>query len=213
MSVPLLIPVAERAPIDWAAAEPKHEWWTSTPQPVLFVMGLDLGQARDYSAIVVNEVSLSTRQRHNRGDQTALFGPVQTIHRHDLRHVERLPLGMSYPDVIATVRDRFMRLPPMPRAPKLIVDATGVGRPVVDEMRRAGLTLASCTITGGSQWSHDGKDNVRVAKGLLAAGIAVALDTRRLTVSADGPHRDTLRSELSAFRVKVTSAANETFEA
>ena len=214
MSTPFLIPAAERAPIDWAAAEPKHDWFQSKPEPIIYIAGVDLGQARDFSAIVIDEVSLSTRQRHNQGDQTAVFGPVQTLHHHALRHVERIPLGTSYPDVIARVREVFTRLPPMPRHPKLIVDATGCGRPVVDEMRLAGLSPIGATITGGSGWSEDGRTkSCRVAKALLASTIAVALETRRLTVPADGPHRDTLRRELANFRVKFNPNANETFEA
>ncbi len=211
---PFLIPAAERAPMPWGDGHPPHEWRTTEPRPVVFIMGVDLGQARDFSAIVINEVSLSKRQRHHPGDPFAVFGEVQTIRRHELRHVERLPLGMSYPAVIEAVRDRFTRIPAQSREPKLIVDATGVGRPVVDEMRRAGLRPIGCTITGGSGWSEDrGSKSCRVAKALLASTVAVALETDRLTVSADGPHRDTLQGELAAFRVKVNPNANETFEA
>ena len=209
----LIIPAPESAPLRFNHHEPPHQWRESTSQAVQFVVGVDLGQARDFSAIVINEVSISERRKHHPGDQSCVFGAAQTIRRHRIRHVQRISLGTSYPDVIAEVRSRLLGLPPMPRQPALIVDATGCGRPVVDEMRRAGLHPVGATITCGSQWSHDEKGfNIRVAKGLLASVIAVALDAGRLTIAADGPHRETLRDELRAFRVKVSSSQNETFE-
>src|SRR5678816_316985 len=48
-----------------------------------------------------------------------------------LRHLERLPLGTPYPDVVARVRN-MVRSPDMLGRCQLMVDATGVGPPVVD---------------------------------------------------------------------------------
>ena len=67
------------------------------------------------------------------------------------------------------------------------------------------------TITAGSGVTVQRYD-ARVAKKVLASTVAVALDTGRLQVVAVGPHVETLRSELRAFRVKVTAGQNETFE-
>lgn len=209
----LIIPAPESAPLRFNHYDPAHQWRESAPAAVQFVVGVDLGQARDFSAIVIDEVSLSERRKHHPGEPQSVYGAAQTMRRHRIRHVQRIPLGTSYPDVIAEVKARLLGLPAMPRQPALIVDATGCGRPVVDEMRRAGLHPVGATITYGSQWSHDERGfNIRVAKGLLASVIAVALDTERLTIAADGQHRETLRDELRAFRVKVTSSQNETFE-
>ena len=78
-----------------------------------YFVGLDLGQARDYSALAVLEVEG--------------FG-LHAILR--VRHLQRWKLGTSYPQICEETYVLLHR-EPLQSAP-LIVDATGVGRPVVD---------------------------------------------------------------------------------
>ena len=75
-----------------------------------YIAGLDIGQANDPSALCVIE----------------RVGP-----RLHVRHLERLPLGLPYPaqvERVAGVLDR----PPLVGHVRLVLDATGVGRPVLD---------------------------------------------------------------------------------
>ena len=81
----------------------------------MFCAGLDLGQRRDYTAIVVVE----------RRDQRQGFSPP-VFHSVAVRHVERLPLGTPYPQVVERVRT-IVRSNSMPGGCSLTVDATGVG--------------------------------------------------------------------------------------
>ncbi|CAN5484107.1 hypothetical protein BH20ACI3_BH20ACI3_39740 [soil metagenome] len=97
-----------------------------------YFVGLDLGQARDYSALAVLEVEG--------------FG-LHTILR--VRHLQRWKLGTSYPQICDETCILLHRAP-LQSAP-LIVDATGVGRPVVDLFKpRLGARLNAAMITGGS---------------------------------------------------------------
>ena len=98
-----------------------------------FVVGVDLGQARDYTAIAVAELV-------GGGDQ-------------HLRHLERLPLGTPYPAVVERIAALVRALP---GDTDLVIDATGVGRPVRDMMRDAGLDPVAVTITGGRDIVFDG---------------------------------------------------------
>ena len=140
-AVPILIPVPDA--LDVALPFPfgppprpaVREWSADGPlQPICFVVGVDLGQARDFSTIVINEVNFAERTHF----QQAEFQPVpgvasrEKLTHHRLRHVERIPLGTSYPDVLARVASVMERVPPMPRPPALVMDATGCGRPVMD---------------------------------------------------------------------------------
>ena len=50
-------------------------------------------------------------------------------------HLERVPLGTLYPGIVAHVRRLLGKLPNL----ALIIDYTGVGRPVVDVSTSAGL--------------------------------------------------------------------------
>jgi hypothetical protein len=61
---------------------------------------------------------------------------------------------------------------------ELIVDQTGVGRPVVDLLRRAGLRLIAATITSADAESRVGNDEWRVPKNLLVTGLDAKLSVK-----------------------------------
>jgi hypothetical protein len=105
--------------------------------------------------------------------------------------------------------------PPLSSA-VLVVDETGVGRPVTELLALAmpGRRLLPVTITAGHVviWAADGW-GVNVPKKMLVSTMQVLLQADRLKVARGLAHAATLARELQAFRVKVTAAANETFEA
>lgn len=186
----------------------------SLASSVQFVLGVDLGQSRDFTALVANEVGAFDRvtQQHASGELASREARRQRITRHNIRWIERLPLGTSYPDIVRRVSNVMDRLPPMPRKPLLVVDSTGVGRPVLDAMREAGLRPLGVTITGGSAETQRTWDDVSVPKKVLASLLHVALDNRRLKFAASLAELDNLTRELASFRVKATASRNETFE-
>ena len=172
----------------WADREPDH------------ILGLDLGQSQDYTALAVLErcwVSDTARQ--------------QSVSRLAVRHLRRWPLGTSYTQVVLDV-GRLVRTPPLSN-PLLAVDQTGVGMAVVDMFRQARLParLRSILITSGHEVTALGF-GWHVPKKELVSVLQVLLQQRRLKV-APLPEREVLVKELLNFRVKVTVAAHETFEA
>jgi hypothetical protein len=108
---------------------------------VRYFIGLDLGQRRDYTAIAVVE-RLERPRPYGETEFEALL----------VRHAERLPLGTRYPAVVDRVRE-LTYLPELMGRCELIVDATGVGTPIVDLLRaeRLGSSLAAVTITSGGR--------------------------------------------------------------
>jgi len=112
----------------------------------MFYVGLDLGQRQDHSAVAIVErpklrhAWLATRQDH-------LL----------VRRVERLALGTPYPRVVERVREIVCGTALAGQC-ALVVDGTGVGAPVVDMLRRAGLgcEVTAVTITGGEKESRSG---------------------------------------------------------
>src|SRR5581483_11945013 len=116
-----------------------------------FFVGMDLGQSQDYTAIAVLE----------RAESAGAFDPAAFAYRKEvalrLRYLERVPLGTPYPEVVERV-GRVVRGPDTTGHCHLIVDATGVGRPVVDLLRRARLkcNLMPALITGGDLESNEG---------------------------------------------------------
>src|SRR6185503_20854674 len=118
-----------------------------------FVVGLDLGQVRDHSAVVINE----KRMLGWRDEPT-----------HVIRFVHRFRLGVKYHDVAREVADLIAQLPRLPDPPMLYADSTGVGRPVCDLLREEGLTPFDVTLTAGANWSISGR-SISLPKSLLAS--------------------------------------------
>ncbi len=74
-----------------------------------------------------------------------------------VRHIERVALGTPYPMVVASLREMVWRKEVRGRC-ALVVDGTGVGAPVVDMLRGAGLgcEITAVTITGGERERRGG---------------------------------------------------------
>jgi hypothetical protein len=168
------------------------------PEPTAFVVGVDLGQARDFTAVVVDECS----DRWGK--------PMQ----HRLTFLHRFPLGTGYPEVADGVRRLIAQLPRRRRRPELVVDATGVGRPVVEMMRAAGLAAIGVMITAGFDELEKARDDWRVPKRTLAGRMQVVLQQARLKIAADMALTPVLTRELQNFRAKINiDTGSEGFEA
>jgi hypothetical protein len=94
----------------------------------------------------------------------------------------------------------------------LVVDATGVGKPVVDLFRHAGLKPIALTITAGDGWTAQGKD-YRVSKLLLVSRLQALLHSGDLKIAAGLVEAPTLVSELKDFRATFTDHGNAVFGA
>lgn len=163
-----------------------------------YVIGLDLGQSSDYTAIVIAE-------SHKPADDTLLH--------YAIRHLERLPLGTSYPQVVTRVQalmaspvqvrggTRYERHP-LGEEAYLVVDHTGVGRPVVDMLEQAGLRCVPVSIHGGDRVSHEGRW-YRTPKRDLVAAVQVLLHSRRIEFAAAHPMMSVLEQELTNFKVTI----------
>jgi hypothetical protein len=85
---------------------------------------------------------------------------------YNLRHIERPPRGTEYPAIV----DRLIELhhsPQLGKEPRaVVIDMTGVGRPVYDLMRQSGFRYAlnGITITGGNEVIKAGSGLYNVPK-------------------------------------------------
>ncbi len=171
-----------------------------------YFVGLDLGQAEDFTAVAVLErakvtytaVDAVTRQR-------------KWEVRHRLVAMERLELATTYPDIVARVEEIVRGLTAAPsrgnvaRAQCTVVpDATGVGAPVVDMLRATRLPamLVPVQITAGDGESRSG-ETYRVPKRDLVVGLQAMLQQRMLQVPAALPVRHELTKELLGMRAKI----------
>lgn len=103
----------------------------------MFYLGIDLGKTRDHTAIAIVEKDGSRKLQ--------------------LRYVERVPLGTPYPQVVEQVR-RMTAHQNLRGRCAVVVDATGVGAPVVDMLRKGqlGCEVIAVNITGGESETRSG---------------------------------------------------------
>lgn len=172
-----------------------------------YFVGLDLGQSFDPTALSVLE-RLKAPVIHP-GHR---FGKMHYTTTYRVRHLERLPLGMSYPAVVSRVQ-RTMNTPPLFRNAKLIIDQTGVGRPVFDLFAQAKMDPIGVSITAGHDWTQESLTQYRVPKALLVSRLDAALHSGVLQVAADLPEAQALKGELADFRVAHTASGYQQFGA
>ena len=191
---------------------------------ISYLAGLDLGQASDFTALAILERTRPAERSDSWGEPFRVrqhWSGIETVpvrptapkreRTYAVRHLERFPLGTSYPAICERMVELFAE-PPL-RSATLVIDQTGVGRAVVDMIRRARprASIRPITITAGHDIVPD-EAGWRVPKKELVSALQVLLQSHRLRVASKLPMASVLLKELESFRVKITAAANETFE-
>ena len=157
--------------------------------PLTRLVCADLGQAADYTAIGVLERE-----------------PTRDV----LRHSERPELKTPYPAVAARLAELSARLDGCP----IVMDATGVGRPVVDMVReRTRSLVVPVVITGGQHARVDELGYWHVPKRVLVAAAQVAMQNQAVAIPRALPLAATIEGELRAFKMRQSAAGNMQFEA
>ena len=189
-----------------------HRSWT---------VGIDLGQASDPTAIAAVEAvrwqfTLQFLREHRlpsgswmteAAEQIAAEKPRDELR---VRALQRLPLGTSYLDQVQQIAT-LLQAQPLASA-KVFIDATGVGKPVVDLFKHAGIDHKPVWITGGrEQQSHGG--GFSVPKLLLISRLQAALHSGELKIAKALPEAAAFTRELQEFRVSWTENGNVRFGA
>ena len=135
-----------------------------------------------------------------------------------MRHALRFQLGTPYPRIVKDV-SALLNQPPLRDNVTLVIDATGVGRPVWDlftlEAQRHYATV-NVMITAGNATTHDeDTGDWHVPKRDLVSVTQVALQQKRLRFPDPKklPVVDVLTHELTNFRVTISAAGNDSYAA
>lgn len=170
-----------------------------------YCVGLDLGQSADYTALSVGEIA----PPHCVDGVTSPFSLA-------VRHLERFKLHTPYPEMVSSVAARVGQIKALGRC-ILVVDATGVGRPVVDLFRSAGLGVVLWPVTIATsamgQARRDPSGEWTVPKRDLIGALVALAHGGRLAVSDRLPEARTFQEELRNFRMRITADANLTYGA
>ena len=156
-------------------------------------IGVDLGQRRDHSAIAVVErfYQHSTVQEflHTGRDGQWWF---------HVRLLERIRRMTPYPDVVSRVKE-ISELPQIVQTRTVVVDGTGVGAPVVDLLRRSGMSclINPIIITGGGRAHTALRGGYEsVPRSELLTAMQVIVQQGRLKVAGKSQESETLRREM-----------------
>ena len=168
-------------------------------------LGVDLGQVRDRTVIIgVQSFEVAAPE----APEEELPGRRARPQRHfDMVHIETLRPGTPYP-VQARLISAAAEGLAGEELPQLFVDATAVGRPVVDMLRDGcGFAICAVTATGatGDVVRH-GRLELSVPKSILVAGLQAALSSRRVHCPPGLAGAADLKKELSAFSFELSEA-------
>lgn len=170
-----------------------------------FVLAADLGQSSDPTAIAVLQ--------HRIVDHLHWRGGIKRVSENfDVRHLERLPLGLSYIEQRARIGQLLAR-PPLNAGCGFAIDNTGVGRAVGDLFDDAGMKPEKVTITAGNEQSCVGNRLWHVPKGILISTLDARLHTGELRFAAELRDAPALAEELKDFRRHVSAAGRYSYEA
>jgi hypothetical protein len=160
----------------------------------VITIGVSIGQNRDLTAIAVAE----------RESSEGASGKTET--HHSVRRLESLPVGQSYHDVaarVAEIADSVYRR--TEKRPKIYVEVTGIGTPVLDVLQHAGAQrLTPVFLTDGAQRVASDKE-VKLGKAFLVSRLQVLLETGRLHLPETAEARALARELLEC---EITTEAN-----
>jgi len=205
-----------------------------------YYVGLDLGQASDFTAIAVleepvwvpptpsenlNESLYWPRDRRGWVSITEMVPAAADYFRGRnyfdddrpgrpplfVRHLERVR-HLPYSAVVQRVADLLGRPPLAGAGIALLVDYGGPGRPVVDMLDQAGLAPLCIAIHGGQDVTVDGRIK-RVPKRDLITSTQAALQDGRLRIARGLEHAATLTKELADYRVRITQSGHDQYDA
>lgn len=180
-----------------------------------FVCGLDIGQSNDPTALCVLEhhrIALPTWTVKPGGTSYANSLVQDTRNHFDVRHLERLPLGWPYPQIIGYVTDVLAR-EPLKENSTLVADQSGVGAVVLDLFDAAGLDPVRVSIVSGTDAVRVSQRKYHVSKTVLISALDARLNTGELRIAKALTDAPALAEELRDFRRIVTEAGRATYAA
>lgn len=171
-----------------------------------YLIGLDVGTINDWTAV-------SVLQKYGEWEPVPVRKGLGTtledrwcFREYRLLHLER-HLGEPYTEIVRHVQ--ALTAQPRLEGARIVVDGTGVGRPVIDVMADLGLKrLTPVIITGGdnvSSSSVHGRMEYRVPKRDLVGTLQVLLQNQELRIPANLPLRQELTTELQNFKIKLNA--------
>jgi hypothetical protein len=196
------------------------------PRKTRLVMGVDLGQSVDPTAICVIEhcegvIDEGSEWERHCGLTGGLGLQKKKAERWRVGHMERLALGTKYGDVVRHVAG-LLAAPQLQADPsknqnacELVIDAGGVGRGVAEMFTDAGLNPMCVQMTGGmkTNWARKNTWNVPTHELITLLDARINHDRFPLTFSKHLPEGEAFKQEIADFTRSVQAAGRMRYEA
>lgn len=163
-----------------------------------FQIAADLGQANDYSAVVV----IKDEALPIVDDGVVIVGP----RKRTVVYADRFR-GVSYVAVV----DHLIRLtnaPPFGGKSELAIDGTSIGRVVSDMLWDQNIDHKAVQMTGGQDWTRKGR-YVNAGKTFMIENLAVLFAAGEIRFAHDLPLRAEIEQDLASFTTQTTAAGNQ----
>jgi hypothetical protein len=114
-----------------------------------------------------------------------------------------------YPEVARLVADTVGELGGV----TLLVDVTGVGRPICDQLTVLKVKHTRISIHGGSTIGRLDDDTLTVPKRDLISALVVGFESGRLRIARGLKHAGTLEREAASFQMKLSASGHDSYSA
>lgn len=194
-------------------------------------VGVDVGQIHDPTAIAVAEVAQQKTGKFRTGEQYRKPAYVDSQYQfhaavdaeevmsshYTIRHIRRLPLGTSYPAVALHIADMLCSPLFASRNVRVLIDVTGVGRPVYDDLRKEialrpearQVRLAPITFSHGEKYN---RSTGVLAKAYLVSRLQSLLQSTRVH-APDTAEVRVMLEELRVYEIKVDDDGKDIYGA
>ena|SRR5260221_8608855 len=193
-------------------------------------VGCDIGQIHDNSALCVAEVIERETGKYRQGvpPQRAYVDGIGFFHKavdaqpvmeshYTVRHLERVPLGTSYPDVAVRIADILCNPIFAHRQVRCLIDVTGVGRAIYDDVRREisarqeaqHVLIKPITFTSGMKYN---RGTGMLAKAYLVSRLQSLLQ-RGVVHAPQTAETKALLEELRVYQIKVDQDGHDSYGA
>lgn len=179
-----------------------------------YVLGVDLGQSIDPTALVLAE-----RECFETGEHEPVKGKIEgaTNWRRELavrfrfRAMATLPLGTVYQDAVAEIAARFKQTRQNGKI-WLVFDETGA-RAAGDMIRAEIPDAVGCTLTASESDQRGDNRRWSVSKANMVTALFAAIENREVTAAENLADWDTFKAHLVDLRRKISNLGHMSFNA
>lgn len=168
------------------------------------LVGLDLGQQNDYTVLSYMFVTRPKEALHNKG--------LKRRNSYIIKAVSVVPLNTPYPNIVSWIvnlaNTNFSKY-----NYTIVVDYTGVGRPIVDMIRQQDIKVVAVNTTGGHKTTWKTSYEVNVPKKDIVTSLKASLEDNRAKFAEGLPnYHDDIVKEFINFQEKISNSINLQYE-